>query len=106
MLNLKDFCSLVEACRTAQKNKNNFATKHAAEAVKQFHTRKCNQAEQAADEALLELLQIFDQIPKSTGYRAFVKDFEQLRNLQKSSTVYQRAACIEFDKKHLSNTLF
>ncbi len=96
----------MEACRTAQKNKNNFATKHAAESVKRFHFRKCCEAEQAADEALLELLQVFDQIPKSTGYRAFIKDFEQLRLLQKNSPVYQRAACVEFDKKHLSNTLF
>lgn len=104
MLNLDKFYLAVPACRTAQKNKNNFATKNAAESVKRFHARKCNEAEQAADEALLELLQVFDQIPFQ--HRAFIKDFEQLRLLQKNSPVYQRAACIEFDKKHLSNTLF
>jgi hypothetical protein len=104
MQKVDNFYSLVYQCREAQKTKRRRCTKHCNASLAANYARKAAINEQVADNALIELLCNFDQIPPQ--HKQFILAFEGLRKLQKSSPEYQTQACIEFDNKFRSSTLF
>jgi hypothetical protein len=104
MQKVDNFYSLVDKCREAQRTKRWRCTKHCNPFLAANYARKAAVAEQVADDALAQLLSNFDQIPPQ--HKQFILAFEGLRKLQKSSPEYQTQACIEFDNKFRTSTLF